>query len=746
MTVALTSPRFSYDGDDTTTQFGTPYFLANSDLVVILRDANDSTTTWTLGTQYTLSGAGDENGGTLTVVTTPTDYTPATGETLVIATSPPLTQGTDYPSGGTFPSVSTENAFDKLTLIAQYLQSLLDRTFLVPVADAGAGQLGTLPIDTSRANMALGFDASGNPIAIPAAGVSTHTVQDLFAGDASTVNFTLSSTPLSESSTFVFIDGVRQQTNSYSLSGTTLTFSEAPPGDGVEQNIEVVHLQEVEFGAPADGTITTAKFASGAVGDATVTATGSTTARALDDRFADVANVADFGNDIQAAIDSLPARGGIVYLPPGLYSVTSDLSLADGVVLQGAFGWTSSLGSAITLSSNASILMGGLKGAGLDSLYISSDSAADPAVDFTDSSTTSAYCFIHNCNIVGGQFCVKFHNCLEIRVSRCRMVTISGSTHVVRMEGADGGVGSDAGIDAVEFVQCVFGSAAEANADIIDMNGDVASVKMHQCVVLFGAKGIVMRQVGATTREPRFFYFSGGGFENQDESCVDIANGSMIKFTNFYASNDAPSGVNGDVMRLGSGGDVLVSNGEIRGGARDGIRVFNGTNATITGCHIGNNGRAETGRGVTITAAGKVVLTGNNIGGFSDGSNAQTHGVSLVSQVNPVVIEGNHLDDNVTGGLTGTVPAGSIVRNNLGHVSEKWDEVSGVTPNGSGEHTFNHGLDGTPSWAVANIKGDTATICDVVTITATQITVRFKDSGGADVTTGPRTFYWQARL
>ena len=50
-----------------------------------------------------------------------------------------------------------------------------------------------------------------------------------FTGTGSAVNFTLSSSPVNENNTFVYINGVYQNKNTYSVSGTTLTFSEAPP-------------------------------------------------------------------------------------------------------------------------------------------------------------------------------------------------------------------------------------------------------------------------------------------------------------------------------------------------------------------------------------------------------------------------------------------------------------------------------------------------------------------------------------
>jgi hypothetical protein len=50
-----------------------------------------------------------------------------------------------------------------------------------------------------------------------------------FTGNGTTQAFTLTSAPISENSTFVFINGVYQNKNTYAVSGTTLTFSAPPP-------------------------------------------------------------------------------------------------------------------------------------------------------------------------------------------------------------------------------------------------------------------------------------------------------------------------------------------------------------------------------------------------------------------------------------------------------------------------------------------------------------------------------------
>jgi hypothetical protein len=52
---------------------------------------------------------------------------------------------------------------------------------------------------------------------------------DNFTGTGSQTVFTLSTASLGENFTFVYINGVYQNKNTYTVSGTTLTFSTAPP-------------------------------------------------------------------------------------------------------------------------------------------------------------------------------------------------------------------------------------------------------------------------------------------------------------------------------------------------------------------------------------------------------------------------------------------------------------------------------------------------------------------------------------
>tara|TARA_R110000868_G_scaffold83327_1_gene235291 strand:- start:969 stop:1466 length:498 start_codon:yes stop_codon:yes gene_type:complete len=67
-------------------------------------------------------------------------------------------------------------------------------------------------------------------------GAAEYQIQN-FTGTGSQTIFTLSSASLGENFTFVYINGVYQQKNTYTVSGTTLTFSQAPP---ITSSIEVM--------------------------------------------------------------------------------------------------------------------------------------------------------------------------------------------------------------------------------------------------------------------------------------------------------------------------------------------------------------------------------------------------------------------------------------------------------------------------------------------------------------------------
>ena len=128
MTVRSDQRKIIYQGNGTTTQFAVPfYFINNTDLQV---SVNDGTTTTDLvfGTDYTLTGAGVETGGTLTTVSPV-----ASGSEIAILRTVAYKQEMDIPENDIFPSQNMERALDRLTMQTQQLAEQAARSITVDV-------------------------------------------------------------------------------------------------------------------------------------------------------------------------------------------------------------------------------------------------------------------------------------------------------------------------------------------------------------------------------------------------------------------------------------------------------------------------------------------------------------------------------------------------------------------------------------------------------------------------------------
>ncbi len=154
MTISTTDSRISYNGNGVTTVFSFPYrFLANGDLVVLAVSAAGVETVKTLTTDYTLTGAGDDAGGSVTML-----VAPASGTRLIIYRDTGITQETDYISGDPFPAETHERALDRLTMIAQEIGSDADRSIKVPVGDSSSLTT-VLPAAANRLDKFIVFDS-----------------------------------------------------------------------------------------------------------------------------------------------------------------------------------------------------------------------------------------------------------------------------------------------------------------------------------------------------------------------------------------------------------------------------------------------------------------------------------------------------------------------------------------------------------------------------------------------------------
>ncbi len=124
MTIASeTAKSGPYSGDGSTTTFTVGfYFLSNGDLTVTRRNADGSETALALGTDYSVAGAGNPAGGSVTCTAAP-----ASGMTITITRHVAKVQGLSLPDGGVFSSAALEQKLDYITMEIQQLNERVDR-------------------------------------------------------------------------------------------------------------------------------------------------------------------------------------------------------------------------------------------------------------------------------------------------------------------------------------------------------------------------------------------------------------------------------------------------------------------------------------------------------------------------------------------------------------------------------------------------------------------------------------------
>ena len=154
MTVNTTLSRVSQNGDGVSRDFTVPYyFLRNDDLLVYVAGQLQILTT-----HYTVSGAGNAGGGTISFVTAP----PAGSGNVVIIRDPDVLQGTRYPPNDPFPAKTHETALDKLTMLAQRTRDLISRAFTLADTDTSGA---SLVVPTPQAGHLVGWNEAGTGLA-----------------------------------------------------------------------------------------------------------------------------------------------------------------------------------------------------------------------------------------------------------------------------------------------------------------------------------------------------------------------------------------------------------------------------------------------------------------------------------------------------------------------------------------------------------------------------------------------------
>lgn len=164
---------------------------------------------------------------------------------------------------------------------------------------------------------------------------STSFTVDTFSGTGSQTVFTgLTFAPAATASIAVFVAGVYQAPTSYSLSGTTLTFSSAPAAG--TSNIRVLHLGTgATAGIPSDGSVTTDKIADSAITTAKIAAGAVVTSDIADANVTDAKIVSVANTKITGLVTSAQIASVANTQITGVITATQ---LANTAVTAGTYG------------------------------------------------------------------------------------------------------------------------------------------------------------------------------------------------------------------------------------------------------------------------------------------------------------------------------------------------------------------------------------------------------------------------
>jgi hypothetical protein len=221
---------------------------------------NEEALTWVfIDGVYQEKGAYSTSGSTVTFSAAPPNGTSIEVNNLSNVTTGGAFNHNSYSGNGSTTAFTLSKAPGSDTDLIVFIDGVYQN------ADAFNVSGTTLTFDTAPAN-------STKVIAYTIGGVvmGKASTVDNFNGNGSTTAFTLSLDPVKEENTQVYVGGVYQPKGTYAVSGTTLTFSEAPPSGTA--NIEVVINQITTLTDVGANAVTATSIAANAVGSAEIAA------------------------------------------------------------------------------------------------------------------------------------------------------------------------------------------------------------------------------------------------------------------------------------------------------------------------------------------------------------------------------------------------------------------------------------------------------------------------------------------
>lgn len=161
MTVSSDNSTDRYEGNDATTSFDFNfYILADSDLEVIYTNSSGTDTTLVLDSDYSVTGAGDEAGGSITYPLTGSPLT--TGEYITLKRSMTFEQPTDLRAQRNYSPSVIEKALDRIVMFVQQIVERTGRSIRFRPSEDRSGGTKHQYMPTPVTGAVLSYDSDGN--------------------------------------------------------------------------------------------------------------------------------------------------------------------------------------------------------------------------------------------------------------------------------------------------------------------------------------------------------------------------------------------------------------------------------------------------------------------------------------------------------------------------------------------------------------------------------------------------------
>jgi len=393
-----------------------------------------------------------------------------------------------------------------------------------------------------------------------------------------------------------------------------------------------------------------------------VTATGSTTARTLANRFADVVNVLDFGavgdgvaDDtaaIQAAINSL-SIGGTVLFPCGIYKTSSAINVSiAGIILAGE---NRSKTIIRTTSATVNVIVLDAGNVGISNLRI--EHATTRTSGSSISITTNASKIdVYQVDIVSPFIGISIPN---IAIAKFESIDINGAVATTgKSIVVTGGF-------AISFVDCIFRNDPASRPESHIQIENVEDIVFSKCQCISG--GINMNVIPGSGQAIGLLWCNDSQFDDAATASIRLAPATGGQVNEVTINSPWIKGTTNDVLASTIGG------------------------GTISSLQVSNSLLVGTGEGITSSGASNLILNGNKIGGH-------TTAISL-SNTSGAVITGNIIGShglysgNVLAIYLGGTTSNVIVSNN-----DLRSNVTGITDSSASPETnvfhFNSGVGG----------------------------------------------------